>query len=215
MKIEDVFSKDDLARIEAAVARAEERAPGEIVPYIVGRSDSYPEASWRGAAIGGALGAALWALLSFGEWAIDPTLPAVYTLGGAAAGFVLSRLAPIRRRLAGRRSLERRVEQRARAAFLEREVFKTTGRHGVLLFVSVFERRAAVLADAGIPVRSDGETWSDVTRSISAGLATGRPGEAIAEAIARVGKILARLADPAGAEAPGDELPNKPITREE
>jgi len=214
MKIENVFSKEDLGRIEAAVALAEERAPGEIVPYIVGRSDRYPEASWRGAAIGGAFGAAVWAVLSFGEWAIDPTLPAIYTLGGAAAGFLLARLAPIRRRLAGRRSLDRRVEQRARAAFLEREVFATTGRRGVLLFVSVFERRAAVLADAGIPVRSDGETWTDVTHAIAAGLEAGRPGEAISDAIARLGKILKRVSDPDAGETP-DQLPNKPITRDE
>jgi putative membrane protein len=214
MKIENVFSKEDLARIEAAVALAEKRAPGEIVPYIVGRSDRYPEASWRGAAIGGAIGAAIWALLSFGEWAIDPTLPAIYTLGGAAAGFLLARLAPIRRFLAGRRSLERRVEQRARAAFLEREVFATTSRQGVLLFVSVFERRAVVLADAGVPVRPDGETWTDVTRAISAGLAAGRPGEAISDAIARLGKILKRVAEPAAEDSP-DQLPNQPITRDE
>jgi len=215
MKIEDGFSKEDLARIEAAVALAEKRAPGEIVPYIVGRSDRYPEASWRGAAIGGAIGAAVWALLSFGEWAIDPTLPAIYTLGGAAAGFLLARLAPIRRRLAGRRSLDRRVEQRALAAFLEREVFATSGRRGVLLFVSVFERRAAVLADAGIPVRPDGETWTDVTHAISAGLESGHPGEAISDAIARLGKILKRVADPGPADDSPDQLPNQPVTRDE
>jgi putative membrane protein len=126
MKIENVFSKEDLAKIEDAVTRAETRAPGEIVPYIVGRSDSYPEALWRGAAVGGAVGAVVWALLSFGEWAIDPTLPALYTWG-RRRGTALARLAPIRRRLAGRRSLERRVEQRARRVPSSGEISRRRG----------------------------------------------------------------------------------------
>jgi uncharacterized membrane protein len=53
-----------------------------------------------------------------------------------------------------------------------------------------------------------------VTRAISAGIASGQPGQAISDAVARLGKILARLADPAAAETP-DELPNKPITSDE
>ena len=215
MKIEHVFSNADLAQIESAVARAEEQAPGEIVPYIVGRSDKYPEALWRGTAIGAAVGAALWAVLSFGEWAIDPTLPAVYTLGGAAIGFALAHLPAVRRALAGKKGIDRRVEQRARAAFLEQEIFATSGRHGVLLFVSVFERRALVLADSGIPVRPDAESWGDVSRQVTAGIAAGRPGDAIAEAVGRLGAILARHRASAPSGAGSDELPDKPVVSEE
>ena len=217
MKIDHVFSKGDLAEIEAAVSRAEDRAPGEIVPYIVGRSDRYPEALWKGAALGAALGAVLWAGLDFGEWAIDPVAPVLYTAAGALVGFALAHLSGLRRWLAGKSSLDRRVEQRARAAFLEREVFATSGRSGMLLFVSIFERRALVIADAGVPVRPDGETWGDVGREISEGIAAGRPGKAIAGAIERLGTILARRE--AGDIAKGvkgvDELPDAPVMKEE
>lgn len=217
MKIDHVFSKQDLAEIESAVARAEDRAPGEIVPYIVGRSDRYPEALWKGAAIGAALGAAIWAVLDFGEWAIDPVSPVLYTAAGAILGFVLAHLPGLRRRLAGKSSLDRRVEQRARAAFLEREVFATSGRSGMLLFVSIFERRALVLADAGIPVRPEGETWGDVGREISEGIAAGHPARAISAAIERLGTILARreAGDIAKGVKGADELPDAPVMKEE
>ena len=55
--MKDLFSEADKERLRQAVVEAEGQTSGEIVPYIVPRSDSYEVAVWRGAS-----GAALLAL---------------------------------------------------------------------------------------------------------------------------------------------------------
>jgi len=46
------FSAADLDSIHRAVAAAEAESAGEIVPFVVAASDSYPGAAWKGAALG-------------------------------------------------------------------------------------------------------------------------------------------------------------------
>ena len=48
---------------------------------------------------------------------------------------------------------EAEIEQYARAFFLERELFRTRARTGVLLLVSLFERRVVILPDSGVAGR--------------------------------------------------------------
>ena len=46
-----LFSEADRARIQAAVHDAEGKTSGEIVPFVVERSDGYEAADWRGGAL--------------------------------------------------------------------------------------------------------------------------------------------------------------------
>ena len=86
-----LFSNSDLAAIRAAVEEAERSTSGEIVPYVVTASDGYPEAAWKGAALGALLAAlAAWGVYHWGGfwggqlffWMVVP--PAA----GAAAGYL-------------------------------------------------------------------------------------------------------------------------------
>ena len=56
-------------------------------------------------------------------------------------------------------TVEHRVMQRAETAFLEREVFKTGKRIGILLFISALERKVVILADSGISKLVPNEEW--------------------------------------------------------
>ena len=56
MEPDRFFSQADLDAIQAAVQEAEGRTSGEIVPYVVERSDPYQNALWKGAALGALLG---------------------------------------------------------------------------------------------------------------------------------------------------------------
>ena len=47
-----LFSAADEEAIRAAVADAEQRSAGEVVPWIVEACDPYPEAGWKAAALG-------------------------------------------------------------------------------------------------------------------------------------------------------------------
>ena len=121
MESDRFFSQADLDAIQAAVREAEERTSGEIVPYVVERSDDYHNAIWKGAALGALLGpmAALALYRWSNLWGIPPgiwiALPA--PLGGAA-GYLLALLHPVRRWMTGEHTLDARARRRGDAHVL-------------------------------------------------------------------------------------------------
>ena len=202
------LSTADRARIRQAVERAERRTAGEIVPFIVERSGRYDVAVWRGACLAAVLGlaGALLALRLHGGWGLawlhDPRGPALLALAaGALGGVATAFVPPLRRRLAGAARLDRAVRQRAARAFVDEEVFDTRERTGILLFVSLFERRIEVLADAGIHRRVDERAWRQVVDLVRAGLAAGGPADGLVAAIERCGELL----EGAGIDAAPDD----------
>jgi putative membrane protein len=216
MRVDRFLRAEDLAAVEAAVREAEAASGGEIVPYVVDASDDYPGAVWT-AALLGALAAPLAAagLVAWLDlWAVWPLWVTPPPLAGAGAGWLAARaIEPLRRALVPAPVAERRVAQRAAAAFLAEEVFATRDRTGVLLFVSLFEHRMVVLADAGIHRHVPAGTWEDVVARAVAGLRAGRTGEALAEAVRRVGALLAEHGVPRRADDT-DELADR-VRREE
>ena len=195
-RLDAAFSPDDLAAIEAAVREVESRSPGEIVPYATDRSDAYPEAAWTTATMGALLGG-LAAAVAHGAFGAVLETPVVWLAGppiaGAALGYLLGAIWPaLRIRLVHADVVDHRVRQRAFTAFVEQEVFRTAARTGILLFLSLLERRVIVLADTGINARvPQAARWDAITTGIVAGMRQGRPGPALAEAIRRCGDLLA------------------------
>ncbi len=196
MESDRFFSEADLEAIRATVREAEARTSGEIVPYVVDQSDEYSSAAWKGAALG-ALLAPLIALAIY-RWTPIWGIPLAYWIalpapvGGAAAYLVSAFLPPLRRWLTGEHVLEARVRGRAVAAFLDQEVFHTENRTGILLFVSLFERRVVLLADSGIHQKVETGQWESITRRLATEIRHGRPGPALVEAIRECGEVLAR-----------------------
>lgn len=218
MHVEKFFSAADLQEIEAAVREAEKRTSGEIVPYAVSHSDHYETAAWKGATLGAFavvvvagvaryLGDA-WGVPSLG-WVMLPAL-----LGGAIGYVAAALIRPLKLALTGAAKVEHRVRQRAAAAFLENEVFKTRGRTGVLIFLSLYERRVVVLGDAGINARVGQPEWDAIVAGIVEGIRAGHPGKALAAAIARCGELLERHEVKIAADD-ADELPDQLQMREE
>lgn len=215
MKIERLFSVDDLAAIGEATTAAEMRTGGEIVPYIVERVVEKDEARWRGATLG-SLAAALVAGMvhafggfwgGAGVWWI--TLPAV---AGAGLGYMIAGFDAVGRRLIPDDNLERAVTMRAEAAFVEEEVFDTRDRTGILIFLSLFEHRAVILADAGINRAVPEDTWKVLVDRLVAGIRAGRAAEALRESVIRCGEVLAEHEVVLRSDD-FDELPDAPRVR--
>ena len=193
-EIEKHFPAADREEIREATEAAEERTAGEVVSYVVGRSDYYPETFWMAAALG-ALAAALAAAIWHGRlglWGGSPlawiTLPA---FAGAALGLLVAwLLPPLRRWLIRPSELDRRVAARAAEAFIEEEIFDTRERTGVLIFVSLFEHRVLVLADSGIHRKVAPETWAEMSDGVARGIRQGQASEALVEAIRECGRLL-------------------------
>jgi putative membrane protein len=196
MHVADFFKESDLEAVKHAVHEAEKRTSGEIVPYVVGASDDYAEASWRGATLGALAGALTAALVHdlgdfwggwFAAWVVGPTAL------GCALGFALAHFVPaLRRRLVDGATLDACVRRRAETAFLHEEVFTTRDRTGILLLVSLFEHRVVVLGDAGINAAVEAKEWESIVAGIVAGIRAGAPAQALVEGIAACGRLLER-----------------------
>ena len=194
LKPDTLFTEQDKKRLADAVREAERSTSGEIVPYVVGRSDSYPEAWLRAGALLGFLtlfafaivdmGTGMWLPFGMGEAAI--IIVAAFGIGG-----LLVLVAPaLRRLLIPAAMLQQRVDERASLAFLEEEVFKTRERTGILIFLSLFERRVRVLGDSGINAKVEQAEWDAIAGVIVSGMKNGTPAEGMIEAIGMCGRLL-------------------------
>lgn len=201
--------------IRQAVVDVERASGAELVPVLVERSDRYAVADWRGAAGGALLAvvlgtAAQLAAPDLAGWSgAARWLPLAWTLLGAVAGALLSRAPALRRRLAGEDEIELRVGAGARQAFLEHEVFRTADRTGLLLYVSLFERRVRILADEGVYRAVAPPVWEQVAREAAAEMRRSDPAVALLAAVRRAGELVGEH----GPRRRGDdrnELPDAP-----
>jgi putative membrane protein len=105
-----------------------------------------------------------------------------------------------------------RAVRRARAhraaveQFFARGLTRTKDRTGVLIFVSLAERYARIVADEGIASKVKNAEWQAAVDALTAHFRDGRLVEGFVAAIERCGAVLAAHAPPHGA---GDELPDR------
>jgi putative membrane protein len=191
------FTEEELASLRGAVKDAEGGTAGEIVVYVVPKSGSYEAVLWRGGAVGLVFGIVLstaFALIwrAWGQgWLWSPAFSLALIAAGSLAGAFLARAhGRFFRLVAGTALLETTAKRRARRAFMEEGVMETAARTGVLLFVSVMERRIEVLADKGITSRVPESSWTDIVEVMRGELRRGNLVAGLSEGILAVGKVL-------------------------
>lgn len=178
--------------VEDAVKAAELKTSGEIVPMIVRRSSTVGHVPLLLMSILVSVFMILdgpgWQYAWLGEhWAW-------YLLDGVVLLLVstsLSRLEIVQRLLTTNADQTDQVEMRAELEFFESSVHVTDDATGVLLFVSLMEHRAVVLADKGIDAKVSSETWDEVCQLMIDGIRKGHVGLGLVAAIERCGEILA------------------------
>ncbi len=193
------FTEEELKRVRDAVALAESQTSGEIVPFVIARSDRYDIAVWRGASIAAVLAMGLVGLihLFYDGWGLawmysGQGVAFTALAAGAAGALAGAYIKPLKRLLAGAGLLDRTVHHRAMRAFVEEEVFKTVDRTGILLFVSMLEHRIEVIGDEGINQKVTVEDWAGVVAEIRKGIIEGRLADGLVHAIAMCGGLLGR-----------------------
>ena len=200
----EFFSAEEKGRIEAAVRAVELRTSGEIVPLVVDAAYGYPRAEIQG---GGLLALALAANGSW--WLFDGSLwvcLAILLLGYWPCRLLLRQCPPLLRRLIHPAEIDLEVVECAKVMFLDHNLHATRDGTGILILICLFERRVQVLADHGIHHAVPPETWQKVANLVTAGIRTGRACEALCEAIAYCGDLLAGKFPPRAGDT--DELPN-------
>jgi putative membrane protein len=206
------FTDAERERIRQAVQQAERVTNGEIVPMIVPASALYREAGYRTGLIFALLTLALlltieiyW--LSWGWHAGNAgwlLLAAVVSYG---LGQWLGRVPVVVRIVTSRERMAHKVTLRAEQAFYKHGLHNTKGRTGILILVSMLERRVHVLADKGINDHVPAGTWDGVVKGILDGIRAGQATEAICAAIAECGALLAQVS-PADSRDNPNELPD-------
>ena len=134
----------------------------------------------------------------------------VFPLDAAAAagivGWISSRTLPMRRLLTAQRDREARVRTTARAAFVDMGISRTMGRTGILVFVSVLERRVEVVADIGVPVQAVGAAWNDALHGLQHAVEGNGDSKAFFAALRTLGPALASVLPRAADDV--NELPD-------
>jgi putative membrane protein len=85
----------------------------------------------------------------------------------------------------------RRARRRAIMLFQVGTERRTASRTGVLLYLSLAEHHAEIVADASIQSKISGEEWGEAMAALLGGIKAGRPGEGIAAAVGKIGDVLA------------------------
>jgi putative membrane protein len=200
------MSEADREKIAAAIAAAEAKSSGEIVAVATPISDAYHDvalhwalvplfavlawAAWRPTAL------AWWYNFLFGGWHPDPTQSELLTLlmVFAALKFTIALLIlkwmPLRLFLTPGATKHRRVRRRAIAIFQAAAAGKTKGRTGILIYLSLAERRAEIIGDEAILKVTDDHTWGEAMHALIEEVREGKVADGICAAIDRVGVVL-------------------------
>jgi putative membrane protein len=202
MKLTD----EDRRKIAEAIGAAEAQSNGEIVAVATPISDAYHDvglhwaliplfavlawAAWRPTAL------IWWYDFLFGGWNPEPTMSQLLTLlmVFAALKFTVALLImkwmPLRLVLTPPATKHRRVRRRAITVFKAAAERRTAGRTGILIYLSIAERRAEIVADEAILKVTDEHTWGEAMTALIADVREGRPADGIVAAIERVGAVL-------------------------
>ncbi|MBI3724926.1 hypothetical protein HY251_13365 [bacterium] len=197
-----------IARIEAAVAAAEEKTSAEVVVAIARSSGGYRDADLLAGAIASLAALSLIVYSPHFDVRHGLVLP-IAAVVFLAATALSSRLPGVRRLLTTSARRRRQVVLAAKLAFFEERVAATRDRLAVLLYVSLEEGEVEILSDTGLDARVPRETWRAVTERA---FGSGAPlEEAVVAGINEIGRALAPLVPKTVEDR--DELPNRPRIR--
>lgn len=193
--------------VTQAVAAAEAHTSGEIVTVVAERSDGYTDV------------ALLWAVaISFTAMAVVTAFPAFYMglidqiLGNWSHAWTPGELLtlvtgvgllkflgmwaiqtwqPLKFALIPAPVKHARVRNAAIRHFKVGAERRTHGRTGVMLYLSMREHRAEIVADEAIATKVDAEVWGTAMADMLAGIRKGEVAEGLAAGIRDVGEVLA------------------------
>jgi putative membrane protein len=218
---------DDTGRrlVAEAVTEAESATSGEIVTVLADRSDGYTDVAllW-------AVGAAFTAMSVFAafplpfldawdrliggwghEWTTGELASMVIALGLVKflGVMLVQQWEPLKFALIPGPTKTARVHGQAVRQFKVGAERRTTGRTGVLIYLSMREHRAEIVADESIAAKVPAEVWGEAMGDMLVHIRKGRIAEGLAAGIRDVGFVLAEHF-PRGAED-ANELPDRLI----
>jgi putative membrane protein len=197
-----LFSASDRQRINETIQTAESLTSAEIVPVVATASGRYDRAEdlvglWLGVLLVVAVSIfSPAAVTEPGSWDSHPllwqTLKLVAVLlGGFLVGAVLSaRIGWLRRLFTPATQLRDEVNQRARSVFFDNRVHHTQAGGGLLIYISLFEQIAVILADQQILDALGQSPLDELCQTLTQLLRSNQPADALCQTIQAAGERL-------------------------
>jgi putative membrane protein len=196
------ITAEDYKAIAAAIRAAEQRTSGQLVCVLAHASSNYAHVPILWAS---ALALVLpWPLIYLTQWSVERIFLA-QLVAFLLAGLMFSWM-PLRLLLVPRAVRRAQAHRTALEQFLVRNVGHTANRSGVLIFVSLAEHYARIIADEGIARRVHAAEWQAAIDALLAHVRDGRIAAGFIAAVKRCGAVLAEHAPPDGS---ANELPDR------
>ncbi|MGZ3798212.1 MAG: TPM domain-containing protein [Pseudobdellovibrionaceae bacterium] len=219
--IKKYLTEQQIAEISQAVQKAELGTTGEVVPMVVRRSSAV-----RHVPVILGLSFALVFLgievLGVNGWYMSDVFPFLMNHWLYQVGFLvflmaiawgLSHLHPVQRFLTSNEDEKEQVWKRAQLEFFLHRLNRTEKKTVVLIFISLMERRAVILADEGIAKVLPSHTWGEVLDPLTVFLRRGQWSAGFQDAIGRSGALLkAHFPQPEGSTS-ANEISNHLIIK--
>ena len=215
----------DHAKVSAAIAAAEGSTAGEIVVVVTDTSDPYHDVGLHWAVLvmiavlawAAAWPSALrwWWDTLLGGWGTEPSLRQLLTFLMILAVFkftaalLILKYRPLRLALTPGATKTRRVRRRAVTVFKAAAERRTSGRTGILIYLSMGERRAEIIGDEAITSVTTPETWGEAMAALLGHVRQGKVADGMVAAIAQIGVVLAEHFPRAADDR--NEIPDKLI----
>jgi putative membrane protein len=196
------FTPEDYAAVSAAIHKAEQRTCGQIVCVLAHSSSAYSYIPILWASVVALV--TPWPLIYFTPWSVQRIF-LLQLLVFIVVGFVLTWM-PLRLALVPAAVRRARAHRAALEQFVLRGITRTKNRTGILIFISLEEHYARIVADEGIAAKVHGSEWQSAVDALTAHMRDGHLVEAFTAAIERCGAVLAEHAPPDGSP---NELPDR------
>lgn len=197
-----VLSVEEQHRVGAAINAVEERTSGEIVCVLARASSDYLSYATAWSALIALI--LPWVLVGLSDLSVRQILLAQIVLFTLL--FVVASTSRVRFWLVPRRIRRAQAHRAAMEQFMIRGMARKQNRAGVLIFVSLAEHYARIVADDGIAGKVEQAVWQGAIDALLAEVAQGRIAAGFIVAVETCGAVLAEHFPPGG---PQDDLPDR------
>ena len=181
------ITKNDLQQINQVIKKAESKTSGEIVPVILARSDDYLYTHYLSALLTTFISTLL---VINGALPKLPLSPTIFITIMALIGYTLPTLPLIKRLLLSKKEIEEEVNQKALQTFFANNLHQTKDATGILIFISILERRVQILGDHGINKKVDQNFWDDEVNKLSQSIKNNQVVDGLCQVISILGEKL-------------------------
>ncbi|SNB45793.1 TPM domain-containing protein [Geobacter sp. DSM 9736] len=184
------FTVEEQECIRSTTQKAEARTSGEIATMVVPQSDDYREADYLGAILlSGLLSLVISvAVRHVSIWTYVPLV----CLGYYPLLLVLRRVPRLKLGFIGRVRIATAVRSGAVRAFFEKGLYRTRDETGILIYISLLERKVWILGDRGINSKIPPDFWQHLAGELASGIRKGNGCDTLCRVITACGLELER-----------------------